>query len=65
MEGTDIVLNLVSCFLSELTDARNPSGKRSVLDVAGQVHKDFVEQFKFARVWGTAVHDGTQVKADY
>lgn len=37
----------------------------TVLDVAEQVHKDFVENFKFARVWGTNIHDGTQVKADY
>ena len=37
----------------------------TLLDLAGQVHKDYVEGLKFARVWGTAVHDGTQVKGDY
>ncbi|MGD9645309.1 MAG: GTPase [Pirellulales bacterium] len=37
----------------------------TVLDVAEQVHKDFVEKFKFARVWGTNVHPGTVVKADH
>ena len=37
----------------------------TVLDVAEQVHKDFVEKFKFARVWGTRVHPGTVVKADH
>jgi ribosome-interacting GTPase 1 len=37
----------------------------TVLDVAEQVHKDFVERFKFARVWGANVHDGSTVKADY
>ena len=37
----------------------------SLLDLAGQVHKDYVEQLKNARVWGTAVHDGTIVKGDY
>jgi ribosome-interacting GTPase 1 len=37
----------------------------TVLEVAGQIHKDFVANFKFARVWGSGVHDGTQVKADY
>ncbi len=37
----------------------------TVLEVAEQIHKDFVDQFKFARVWGKQVHDGTQVKADY
>jgi len=34
-------------------------------ELAGQVHKDYVENLKFARVWGEAVHDGTQVKGDY
>jgi len=36
-----------------------------LIDVAAQVHKDFVENLKFARVWGAAVHDGTVVKGDY
>jgi hypothetical protein len=36
-----------------------------LMEMAGMVHKDFVEAFKFARVWGAAVHDGTQVKGDY
>ena len=34
-------------------------------DLAGQVHKDYVEGLKFARVWGSAVHDATVVKGDY
>jgi ribosome-interacting GTPase 1 len=37
----------------------------TVIDMAGQVHKDFLENLKFARVWGTAVHDGTAVKGDH
>jgi len=37
----------------------------TLLDLAGQVHKDYVEGLKFARVWGSAVHDGTHVKSDY
>jgi ribosome-interacting GTPase 1 len=37
----------------------------SLLDLAGLVHKDYVEGLKYARVWGTAVHDGTSVKGDY
>lgn len=37
----------------------------TVLDVAGMIHKDFQENFKSARVWGTGVHDGTPVKGDY
>jgi uncharacterized protein len=36
-----------------------------LIDMAGMVHKDFLEGLKFARVWGSAVHDGTQVKGDY
>ena len=38
---------------------------QTLLDLAGQVHKDYTEGLKFARVWGTAVHDGTVVKGDY
>jgi ribosome-interacting GTPase 1 len=34
-------------------------------DMAGQVHKDYLDGLKFARVWGSAVHDGTTVKGDY
>ncbi|NLE37825.1 MAG: TGS domain-containing protein [Pirellulaceae bacterium] len=37
----------------------------TLLDLAGQVHKDYVEGLRHARVWGTAVHDGTVVKGDY
>ncbi|HEX3872493.1 MAG TPA: TGS domain-containing protein, partial [Pirellulales bacterium] len=37
----------------------------TVLDLAGHIHKDFVETFKHARVWGTGVHDGTTVKGDH
>ena len=29
------------------------------------VHKDYLEKLKFARIWGTAVHDGTPMKGDY
>jgi ribosome-interacting GTPase 1 len=38
---------------------------RTLVEMAGQVHKDFVKGLKFARVWGEAVHDGTVVKGDY
>ena len=37
----------------------------TLLDVAQQIHRDFATQLKYARVWGTHVHDGTQVKGDY
>ena len=58
---------------SKLPAAKEPDRDRpftlrrgsALLEMAGMVHKDFSEGFKFARVWGTAVHDGTQVKGDY
>jgi uncharacterized protein len=34
-------------------------------EVAELVHKDFAEHLKFARIWGTGVHDGTVVKGDH
>lgn len=37
----------------------------TLLEMAGEVHKDYLENLKFARVWGSAVHDGTVVKGDY
>lgn len=58
---------------SKLPSAKEPDRDRpftvrrgsTLVEVAGLVHKDFVEGLKFARVWGTAVHDGTQMKGDY
>jgi ribosome-interacting GTPase 1 len=58
---------------SKLPAAKEPDLQRpftlrrgsTVLDMAGQVHKDFLDNLKFARVWGTAVHDGTTVKGDH
>jgi ribosome-interacting GTPase 1 len=37
----------------------------TLLDVAELVHKDIAENLKHARVWGTHIHPGTQVKGDY
>jgi hypothetical protein len=58
---------------SKLPSAKEPDRDRpftvrrgsTLLEMAGLVHKDFLAGLKFARVWGTAVHDGTQVKGDY
>lgn len=58
---------------SKLPAAKDPDRERpftvrrggTLVDVAALVHKDFVKGFKFARVWGSEVHDGTVVKADY
>lgn len=37
----------------------------TLLDMAQMVHKEFAENLKHARVWGSHVHDGTMVKGDY
>ncbi|MFH1739397.1 MAG: GTPase, partial [bacterium] len=37
----------------------------SVVDFAGRVHKDFTEQLKSARIWGSAKFDGQIVQRDY
>ncbi|HID74978.1 MAG TPA: TGS domain-containing protein [Planctomycetaceae bacterium] len=58
---------------SKLPSAKAPDMERpftlrrgsTLLDMAAQVHKDYVKGLKFARVWGEAVHDGTVVKGDY
>jgi ribosome-interacting GTPase 1 len=58
---------------SKLPSAKEPDRERpftvrrgsTLLEMAGMVHKDFLAGLKFARVWGSAVHDGTQVKSDY
>ena len=42
-----------------------PQRPYALVDLARQVHKDYAEGLKFARVWGNAVHDGTVVKGDY
>ncbi len=37
----------------------------TLLDLAALIHKDYAKNLKFGKVWGSAVHDGTVVKADY
>ena len=37
----------------------------TLADVASMIHQDIAATLKFGRVWGTAVHDGARVKADY
>jgi small GTP-binding protein len=37
----------------------------TVEDFAGRVHKDFLDQLKAARVWGSGVHDGQTVSRDH
>jgi hypothetical protein len=37
----------------------------TLLEVAEMVHKDLARGLKYARVWGSQVHDATMVKGDY
>jgi hypothetical protein len=37
----------------------------TVEDLAGKIHKEFVEKLKFAKVWGNDVYDGQMVQRDY
>jgi len=41
-----------------------PKGSR-VLDFASQIHKDFMEKLKYARIWGKEKYDGQMVQRDY
>ncbi|MEW6214610.1 MAG: TGS domain-containing protein [Nitrospirota bacterium] len=41
-----------------------PSGS-TVLDLASSIHKDFVFNLKFARIWGSAKFDGQRVEKNY
>lgn len=58
---------------TKLPTAKSPDFDRPITiprghtlqEVAEQVHKDFAEHLKFARIWGTGVHDGTVVKGDH
>lgn len=38
---------------------------QTLADVAELVHRDFAENLKYARVWGSNIHPGSQVKGDY
>ncbi len=37
----------------------------TLLEIAEMIHKDVAQNLRYARVWGSQVHDGTTVKADY
>ena len=41
-----------------------PQGS-TIEDLAGKVHKDFIENLKAARVWGSASFDGQMVGRDH
>ena len=67
-EAMDVVRVYSKLPTSKQADLDRPFTLRrgsTLLEMAGQVHKDYLEDLKFARVWGAAVHDGTVVKGDY
>jgi len=37
----------------------------TVEDLAGKIHKEFIEKFKFAKVWGDGVYDGQMIQRDH
>jgi len=37
----------------------------TVLDLARQIHKDYVEKLRFARIWGSSRFDGQKVERNY
>lgn len=37
----------------------------TVQDLAIKIHKEFLEKFKFAKVWGNRVYDGQMIQRDY
>lgn len=41
-----------------------PAGS-TVADFAVQIHKDFAQKLKFARIWGSNKHDGQRVHLDF
>ena len=38
---------------------------QTLVELAELVHRDFAKNLKGAKIWGSQVHDGTQVKPDY
>ena len=67
-EAMDVVRVYTKLPSAKQADLQRPFTVRrgsTLLEMAAQVHKDYVEGLKFARVWGTAVHDATTVKGDY
>jgi ribosome-interacting GTPase 1 len=76
--GLDELRTIVFRLLDVVRIYTKPAGKRAdlgtpytvregttVLDFAELVHKDFAENFKHARVWGSAKFDGQLVSGDY
>jgi len=58
---------------TKLPSAKEPDRDRpftlrrgqTVLELAEMIHNEYVQKFKFARIWGSGVYPGTPVKGDY
>ena len=67
-QGLDVIRVYTKLPKAKEPDYEKPFTVRrgsTLLDMAGLVHKDFIEQLKFARIWGTGVHDASVVKGDH
>jgi len=49
----------------DLTSPFTCSDGSTLLEMAALVHRDFVENLKSARIWGTGVYDGQTIKRDH
>lgn len=64
-------LNLITIFTKkpgEKDSDKIPVALRqngTVADLCNLLHKDFIQKFKFARVWGSSKHAGQQVSLDF
>jgi len=71
-EGTYRALDVVRVYTKSPKEKRPDYEKpytirrgQTLLEVAEQIHRELATQMRFARVWGSHIHDGTHVKADY
>ncbi|MBI2480425.1 MAG: 50S ribosome-binding GTPase [Planctomycetia bacterium] len=67
-EALDVVRVYTKTPKERTPDYSNPYTIRrgqSLLEVAEQVHKDFAQNLKFAKIWSEPTHAGTIVKPDY
>ena len=67
-ESMDVVRIYTKLPASKAPDLDRPFTIRrggTLQEIAAMIHKDFAESLKYARVWGSQVHDGTTVKGDY
>ena len=49
----------------EAEDRYRQAKTTPVLDFASQIHKDFLQSLKFARIWGKEKYDGQMLQRDY